>query len=109
MEIKVYHENRPVALVKIPDGMDTEEALEYAFRWTNNIEGSWTKGPEFDWNHEPIKNMDYNPNVTRLAELEEVDGMIYGLRSSMMGDVFEVVGGDRYRVAMLGFELLNKG
>ena len=83
----------PVAVVDashIPqvDG-DVSEALEYAWRYTNNVMGSWS-----------LKiGEDANDDVTVLVERE--DGM--GLRSSMMGDRFEVDGVD-YRVAMAGFK-----
>ena len=57
MKITVQHANRnretgnieeftSVAEVQIPDELSdydkTSEALEYAYRWTNNIEGSWS-------------------------------------------------------------------
>lgn len=83
----------PVAEVNVShipqvDG-DVSEALEYAWRYTNNVMGSWS-----------LKiGEDANDDVTVLVQRE--DGM--GLRSSMMGDRFEVDGVD-YRVAMAGFK-----
>ena len=79
----------PVAVVDAYAFNAVEEALEYAYRYTNNVMGSWS-----------LKiGEDANDDVTVLVKRE--DGM--GLRSSMMGDRFEVDGVD-YRVAMVGFK-----
>ena len=79
----------PVAVVDAWQFNDVEEALEYAWRYTNNVMGSWS-----------LKiGEDANDDVEVLVKRE--DG--YGLRSSMMGDRFEVDGVD-YRVAMAGFK-----
>ena len=79
----------PVAAVDAWQFNDVNEALEYAWRYTNNVMGSWS-----------LKiGEDANDDVTVLVKRE--DGM--GLRSSMMGDRFEVDGVD-YRVAMAGFK-----
>ncbi len=99
MKITVLHkafedEAKKVALVNVPAEIsDVEEALEYAYRWTNNVMGSWSRS-DID------NNGDYNPNVSRLAPLHE-DGM--GLRSTSMGDEM-IVDGKTFKVAMLGFE-----
>ena len=100
MKVTVLHMDRneitgntegftPVAEVNFPDGHNITDVLEYAFRWTNNVMGSWSKKI----------GEDANDDVTVLVERE--DGM--GLRSSMMGDRFEVDGVD-YRVAIAGFK-----
>lgn len=84
-----------VATVKIPEGMSVEDGLEYAYRWTQNTDGSWSRR---------IGN-DSNPNVV-CYKTKQIKGRIYGLRSSMVGDVF-VVDSDmdqQYKVAMFGFE-----
>ena len=86
----------PVAVVNAVDIDDVNEALEYAYRWTNNVMGSWSIQEEVINGYE---NGDLNHWVTVLVKRE--DGM--GLRSSMMGDRFEVDGVD-YRVAMAGFK-----
>ena len=79
----------PVAAVDAWQFNDVNEALEYAWRYTNNVMGSWS-----------LKiGEDANDDVEVLVKRE--DGM--GLRSSMMGDRFEVNGVD-YRVAMAGFK-----
>ena len=80
-------------------GGTTTDLLEYAFRWTNNIMGSWSKKI----------GEDANDDVEVLFERE--DG--YGLRSSMMGDRMMIVDADparpeqdgaTYEVAMVGFK-----
>ena len=79
----------PVAVVDAYAFNEVNEALEYAWRYTNNVMGSWS-----------LKiGEDANDDVEVLVKRE--DGM--GLRSSMMGDRFEVNGVD-YRVAMAGFK-----
>jgi hypothetical protein len=101
-QVAVIHtafEEQPntVAFVEVQDDMEVMEALEYAYRWTNNVMGSWSiKEKYLDG---VGKNGDYNPDVTVMAPL--VDGM--GLRSTSMGDqmLFE---GKKYKVAMLGFK-----
>lgn len=89
-----------VATVTAPDSYDTNQALEYAFSKTQNIDGSWSRGRVFE---DGSNNHDYDPNITVVKLLEEHDGKVYGHRSSMMGDIFEL-NGKRHRVAALGFE-----
>ena len=82
----------PVAIVDYPFD-EVEQALEYAWRYTNNVMGSWS-----------LKiGEDANDDVEVLVKRE--DGM--GLRSSMMGDRFEVDGVD-YRVAAFGFKKVEE-
>ena len=99
MKITVVHtafEDTPqiVAEVEAPQTR-VEEALEYAYRWTNNVMGSWSRDDLED-------NGDYNPNVKRVAPLHK-DGM--GLRSTSMGDM-KHVNGRSFEVAMMGFREL---
>jgi hypothetical protein len=82
----------PVAEVNFPDGHNTMDILEYAFRWTNNVMGSWSKKI----------GEDANDDVTVLVERE--DGL--GLRSTSMFDRMEI-GGIVYEVAMCGFKELG--
>ena len=85
---------RTVAFVNIPeDARSTDAALEYAYRWTNNVMGSWSRTDIED-------NGDYNPDVTVMASLGE-GGM--GLRSTSMGDQM-LIGNKKYKVAAFGFE-----
>jgi len=87
-----------VAFVDVPDETETNEALEYAYRWTNNVMGSWSRKEKFF--EDGTENGDYNENVTVMAPLHE-GGM--GLRSTSMGDQM-LVGTTKYEVAMVGFK-----
>ena len=71
---------------------DVMEALEYAYRWTNNINGSWSRSG----------NADSNENVTEIAPLE--NGM--GHRSTSMFDRMAIEG-EWYEVAGFGFEKIE--
>ena len=90
----------PVAIVDASDFVnhDIEEALNYAFRYTNNVMGSWSIKEQYFQDGEA--NGDYNEAVTVMAPLHE-GGM--GLRSTSMGDQM-LVGNKKYKVAMVGFE-----
>lgn len=90
---------RTVAFVDVPENFTTDDALEYAYKRTNNIMGSWSKGPYI----EDQVNEDFSKDVTVMAPLEVIDGVEYGLRSTSMGDQM-VFGTKKYRVAMCGFE-----
>ena len=68
---------------------DINEALNYAFRWTQNISGSWSN---------KIGD-DANDNVKVLYH--NFDGS--GLRSSMVGDEF-LADGKTFKCMPLGFE-----
>lgn len=100
MQITVYHRTAEntydrVAVVEAPMN-DEMAALEYAYRYTNNVDGSWSKKI----------GADANDNVTVVAPLHVHEGRTYGLRSSMIGDHFYVKGGEAYSVAMMGFKVL---
>ena len=101
MKITVVHkafEDTPqvVAEVEAPHAV-VEEALEYAYRWTNNVMGSWTRKEEVF--EDGSANGDLNANVTVKAPLHE-GGM--GLRSTSVGDMMHV-DGRSFEVAGLGF------
>ena len=97
-QVAVIHtafEDKPstVAFVEIPnDAESTIDKLEYAYKWTNNIHGSWSL---------KIGN-DANPNVTVVGDIS--DG--YGLRSTSVGDQM-LLGTEKYVVARMGFETLD--
>lgn len=92
---------RDVAIVDASHAATTEEALEYAYRYTNNVMGSWSIKEQYLplRDGSMIENGDYNEDVTVLYT--RPDGM--GQRSSMMGDRMEV-NGIVYRVAIVGFK-----
>ena len=101
MKIEVIHtafEDAPqtVAIVDAPPNMSDEERLEYAYRWTNNVSGSWSRG-------DIENNGDYNSDVTVMADLPVHEGVTYGLRSTSMGDQM-LIGNKKYKVAGFGFE-----
>ncbi len=84
---------------------DVDQALEYAYRYTNNVMGSWSIKKEFlpmrDGGEMP--NGDYNDDVTVLRH--RPDGM--GQRSSMMGDRM-IVNEKTYEVAAFGFKMMEE-
>jgi hypothetical protein len=97
-----------VAVVDAVDGTDVmteSEALDYAYRWTNNLEGSWSKKEPwlYDSSNKMFENGDFNVDVEVVAPLEKIDGKVFGHRSSMMGDKF-VVNGKEFAVATFGFD-----
>jgi hypothetical protein len=93
MNIEVYFSGDVhVATVNAPDQLDRDAALEFAWVCTQNIEGSWSKPG----------NPDYNPAVTVRLPLRVHGGHIYGHRSSMVGDRFVTPGGT-FEVASMGF------
>jgi len=85
---------------------DVDEALEYAYRWTQNIEGSWSRDKILE---DGSENLDWCEDVTSVQPLHEIDGKTYGLQSTSMGDRLVVRSSDNpadvktYRVAMFGF------
>ena len=91
---------RNVAVVDASQSDTVEDALEYAYRYTNNIEGSWSIKEEYlpMRDGRMIANGDYNENVAVLYV--RPDGM--GQRSTMMGDRM-IVDGETYKVAVMGF------
>ena len=94
MKVTVLHRDRsegftPVAEVNFPNGHNTTDGLEYAFRWTNNVMGSWSKKI----------GEDANDDVTVLVEREDR----LGLRSTSGFDRMEI-DGIVYEVSMVGFK-----
>jgi hypothetical protein len=75
---------------------DDIEALEFAWRWTNNVHGSWSR-------RDLAENWDDHSAVTVIAPLRTVGGQVLGHRSSMVGDIF-VLDGKRFQVAAFAFD-----
>lgn len=105
MKIEVHHMTglglTHVATVDAPDNLTLEGALEYAWRWTNNVEGSWSIKEAWLSGQE---NGDFNERVEVTAPLHvDPAGKTWGHRSSMVGDIF-VADGQRFRVDVFGFE-----
>jgi len=88
---------RTVALVEVGERTG-DAALEYAYRWTQNIMDSWSLKMA----------QDGNDDVTVMAELpvSKRTGQTMGLRSTSMGDHM-LLGTTKYRVAAVGFEQLE--
>ena len=111
MQIMVIHtdrqtnESEAVAVVTF-DGNDVDAGLEYAYRWTNNLDGSWSQGEEFVMEGRLYDNPDFNSNVKVLAPLRKFMGRTLGHRSSSVGDMM-VVDGETYKVASFGFEKME--
>ena len=96
-----------VAFVDVPESPTTMEALEYAYRWTNNLAGSWSRGEILTGdNGETINNGDYNKNVTVMADLPVYEGVTYGLRSTSVNDQM-LIGNQKYVVAGCGFKTID--
>lgn len=99
MQISVIHcafeeGDKVVALVDIPETLvATTSALEYAYRWTQNLVDSWSTKGEYDG----------NKNVRVIAELPTVGTEVIGLRSTSVGDRL-VIGHDVYKILLTGFE-----
>ena len=97
MKVTVKHKNFDTGMFDCVAEVDVTELyslsrmdqLEYAYRWTNNIDGSWSRKI----------GGDANEAVTVLMTRE--DGR--GLRSTMMFDRMEIDGVE-YEVAACGFE-----
>lgn len=114
MKVSVIHRafeesSRLVAFVEAPDNMSRMDALEYAYRRTNNIMGSWSREETFFFNGEKVINEDYSDDVIVMADLpvNKRTGEVMGLRSTSMGDRM-IIGNTVYRVAMCGFEIENE-
>jgi hypothetical protein len=83
-----------VAEVNVWHTEDVDAALEYAYRYTNNVDGSWSMKI----------GGDANDDVTVLAPLlVTADGRKMGLRSTSMFDRM-VLNGKTYKVDMMGFK-----
>lgn len=86
-----------VAQIDVPlELRSIEDQLEYCFRWTQNLDDSWSIKDQ--------EHHDNNDNVRVIAPLE--DG--YGHRSSMVGDLFRITGtGFIHECAMCGWEIAD--
>jgi hypothetical protein len=88
------------------DGNNIEDAMQYAFRWTQNLDGSWSQGEDISIDGYLCDNLDYNEKVKVLAPLRNHLGRTYGHRSSSVGDIM-IVEGESYKVASFGFEKIE--
>jgi hypothetical protein len=81
----------PAQVYKLVAEVDSDD-LEFAWRWTNNVDSSWSMEPQ---SHVAVK-----------APLHVLDGKTCGLRSSSVGDVFEK-NGALFAVCNIGFTPLD--
>ena len=117
--ISIYHrafedldEIQKVAEVSVNKNADLESNIDFAYRVTQNIEGSWSKGRYFSNNK---VNEDYSPYVKTIAPLHtDKDGKEWGLRSTSIGDVYVlegkayVVNGRENRLELVDLEEILK-
>jgi hypothetical protein len=97
-----------VAEVDIDDNMfsDIDSILEHVYESLQNIQGSWSFGPNFEgtsWEGEV--NRDYRDNVVFLGEhpVNKRTGQKMGERSMMIGDLI-TFDGKTYEVDFVGFK-----
>ena len=115
-KITVIHaafEETPVTVAEVNVPVETSafgttnQCLEYAYRWTNNIQGSWSRDKILtdDKGETYHNNGDYNLNVKVLTPLHvsKNTGQEMGLRSTSMGDIMEF-DGKKYKVDIVGFK-----
>jgi hypothetical protein len=113
MQVTVYHRDNfdpressgfsRVAVVQAPTD-NINEALEYAYHHTNNINGSWSKGKTIEWKGEVHNNEDFCENVEFVGQYPVgKDGTVYGARSTSVRDVM-YCGGGKYEVDSIGFK-----
>ena len=91
MKYKVYHnafgdKDVHVANVEIAGYIPVMKALEECFRKTNNVEGSWSKGPTYVHDGVTYDNGDFSENVEVVKPLVVKDGIKWGHRSTSVGD-----------------------
>ena len=91
-----------VAIVKIPSNMSINEALEYAYRWTQNIFHGWSIDKEYEENEDANKDVEVHYN--------RADGL--GHRSTSVGDILTVhddyIGNVKFKVMSIGFEEIRE-
>jgi len=81
-------------------------ALEHVYASLQNIQGSWSFGPNFEGTDlEGQRNLDYRENVTFVGKrpVHPETGKPMGARSMMIGDLI-TLGGKVYEVADYGFK-----
>jgi hypothetical protein len=94
MIVEVYFHGVHMATVNAQDADSEEAALEFAWRYTQNIDGSWSRYGSPDW---------HPTAMTVHAPLPVHNGKTYGHRSSMVGDRFKI-GARAWLVGSMGFK-----
>tara|TARA_R100000426_G_scaffold20419_1_gene17590 strand:- start:161 stop:580 length:420 start_codon:yes stop_codon:yes gene_type:complete len=72
------------------------DTINEAYALTNNVNGSWSRGPEFEYAGDKIVNDDYDPRIKVTTDLKtnKRTGEVMGLRSTSSGDV--IYDGSKY-------------
>ena len=101
---KAFEDNATtVAYVKVEENLSLLEKLEFAFRWTNNTEGSWSiKKEKIIFQDQEYINHDFNKDVEVVGSLKNGKGF----RSTSVND-YMVYKNKTYKVAGCGFTDLN--
>jgi hypothetical protein len=97
--IEVYHcdSGEPKLVARIDcsgwefDNLSFLDVLEYSYRWTQNIEGSWSLK---DWDNEDLNDL------VEVIDADSLGGV--GYRSTMVGDRI-ATGGRVWEVSSIGF------
>ena len=113
MQVQVFYQERDGSFshianitfqhLNLNDQVDVKEGLELSFHYTQNLSGSWSRGPRLEFEGSILKNPDWTSNVEVVKPLEIYNGQEYGHRSSMVGDRM-IVDGRTYEVATFGFK-----
>ncbi len=98
--IQVFHaafEDKPKLVATVTSNERNVHAdLENAFQWTQNVYDSWS-----------MKGLrDGNKNVVVETALNEINGEVWGIRSTSVGD-FMVVNDQAWEVSYVGFTRLE--
>ncbi len=76
-----------IKVAKINVGSRNENAaLNYAYFRTQNIDGSWSRESTIFADGKEIENFDYSADTEVLAELPEINGKVFGHRSTSVDD-----------------------
>ena len=99
-KIQVFHaafESKPTLVATVTSNeCDIHADLENAFQWTQNVYDSWS-----------MKGLrDGNKNVVVEADLNEINGEVWGIRSTSIGD-FMIVNNEAWEVDYIGFRRLE--
>ena len=72
------------------------DTINEAYELTNNVNGSWSRGPELEYDGNKIVNDDYDPRIKVMTDLitNKRTGQVMGLRSTSSGDV--IYDGSKY-------------
>ena len=72
------------------------DTINEAYALTNNVNGSWSRGPELEYDGKKFNNDDYDLRIKLTTDLitNKRTGQVMGLRSTSSGDV--IYDGSKY-------------